>query len=109
MYRKTPDGNVTINNPTEYLLGYLESQGVIMPKDALVKEMFQNQETQNVVGHQVQPNIQTPVSNVNVYQRQMTNTLQNTTQTNQIPQNMTTNTIQNIPNYITQPVNNITQ
>ncbi len=40
IYKKTPDGNVTIHNPTEYLIGYLESQGVIMPKDILVKEEF---------------------------------------------------------------------
>ena len=40
LYKKTPDGKITLRNPTEYLLGYLESQGVIMPKDILVKEEF---------------------------------------------------------------------
>lgn len=40
IYKKTPDGHVVLRNPTEYLLGYLESQGVIMPKDILVKEEF---------------------------------------------------------------------
>ena len=40
LYKKTPEGNVIIHNPTEYLIGYLESQGVIMPKDILVKEEF---------------------------------------------------------------------
>lgn len=40
IYKKTPDGKVIIHNPTEYLIGYLESQGVIMPKDILVKEEF---------------------------------------------------------------------
>lgn len=40
IYKRTPDGNTTINNPTKYLLGYLESQGVIMPKDILVKNEF---------------------------------------------------------------------
>lgn len=40
IYKRTPDGRVTLKNPTEYLLGYLESQGVIMPKDCLVKEEF---------------------------------------------------------------------
>ena len=40
LYKKTPDGKVTLRNPTEYLIGYLESQGVIMPKDILVKEEF---------------------------------------------------------------------
>ena len=40
IYKKTPDGHVILHNPSEYLLGYLESQGVIMPKDILVKEEF---------------------------------------------------------------------
>ena len=40
IYKKTPDGHVTIHNPTQYLIDYLESQGVIMPKDILVKEEF---------------------------------------------------------------------
>ncbi len=40
LYKKTPDGKVTIHNPTKYLLGYLESQGLIMQPDILVKEEF---------------------------------------------------------------------
>ena len=40
LYKKTQEGNVIMHNPTEYLIGYLESQGVIMPKDILVKEEF---------------------------------------------------------------------
>ncbi len=40
LYKKTPDGKETITNPTKYLLGYLESQGVIMQPDILVKEQF---------------------------------------------------------------------
>lgn len=40
LYKKTPDGHVTIHNPTKYLIGYLESQGVIIPQDILVKEEF---------------------------------------------------------------------
>ena len=40
LYKKTPDGKVTIHNPTKYLLGYLESQGLIMQPDILVKEQF---------------------------------------------------------------------
>lgn len=45
LYKKTPDGTVTINNPTKYLLGYLESQGVIMQPDILVKEEFHSQDS----------------------------------------------------------------
>jgi pilus assembly protein CpaF len=40
LYRKTPDGKVTLHNPSKYLLAYLESQGVIMQPDILVKEQF---------------------------------------------------------------------
>lgn len=44
LYKKTPDGNVTLHNPTKYLLGYLESQGMIIAPDILVKEEFKEQE-----------------------------------------------------------------
>jgi len=40
LYKKTPDGRETVANPSKYLIGYLESQGVIVPTDALVKEEF---------------------------------------------------------------------
>ena len=40
MYKKTPDGKEIINNPSEYLISYLESQGIIIPKDILVKEVL---------------------------------------------------------------------
>ena len=42
LYKKTPDGKITLHNPTKYLLGYLESQGVIMQPDILVKEEFKS-------------------------------------------------------------------
>ena len=40
IYKRTPEGNTIINNPSKYLLDYLESQGVIMQPDILVKEEF---------------------------------------------------------------------
>ena len=46
LYKKTPDGRVTIHNPTKYLLGYLESQGLIMQPDILVKEQFKSPDDQ---------------------------------------------------------------
>ncbi len=42
LYKKTPDGKFTLHNPTKYLLGYLESQGLIMQPDILVKEEFKS-------------------------------------------------------------------
>ncbi len=47
LYKKTPDGRETITNPSKYLIGYLESQGVIMPNDALVKEEFKDVSSDN--------------------------------------------------------------
>ena len=48
LFKKTPDGRVTIHNPTKYLLGYLESQGLIMQPDILVKEEFKTPTDDNV-------------------------------------------------------------
>lgn len=47
IYKKTPDGKVTVNNPTKYLLGYLESQGVQMSSDVLVKNEFHSPSATN--------------------------------------------------------------
>lgn len=52
LYKKTPEGQESIANPSKYLIGYLESQGVIMPKDILVKEEFhepKNVDTNSIV------------------------------------------------------------
>ena len=74
LYKKTPDGKVTLRNPTEYLLGYLESQGVIMPKDILVKEEFRAPEDSlngdNVLSNQQVSNVQNvaPVQQAMNYQ-----------------------------------------
>ena len=74
LYKKTPDGKVTLRNPTEYLLGYLESQGVIMPKDILVKEEFRVPEDSsngdNVLSNQQVNNVQNvaPVQQAMNYQ-----------------------------------------
>ena len=40
LYKKTPDGREYVANPSKYLVSYLESQGVIIPQDILVKEEF---------------------------------------------------------------------
>lgn len=40
LYKRTPEGKTVLRNPTKYLLSYLESQGVIMEPDILVKEQF---------------------------------------------------------------------
>jgi len=80
LYRKTPDGNVTIHNPSQYLLDYLESQGVIMPKEALVKEEFHDPTTEKVeptntvqsnntvVNQNLQPNVTPAINPINTNQ-----------------------------------------
>ena len=37
LYRKTMEGQIILQNPTKYLRGYLESQGVIVDENVLVK------------------------------------------------------------------------
>lgn len=48
LYKRNPDGRESIANPTKYLIGYLESQGIIMPEDALVKEEFKESASDKV-------------------------------------------------------------
>ena len=57
LYKRTPDGKTVLNNPSKYLLGYLESQGVIMQPDILVKESFHEVTSDNVVNNDVNSNI----------------------------------------------------
>ena len=63
LYKKTPDGKVTIHNPSQYLIDYLESQGVIMPKDILVKEEF-HEPTETTSNINNTPNV-TPIISTN--------------------------------------------
>lgn len=61
LYKRTPDGKTILQNPSKYLLSYLESQGVIMAPDALVKQQFHTPAANNVVqpnqaGGNVMPN-----------------------------------------------------
>lgn len=110
LYKKTPDGKVTLRNPTEYLIGYLESQGVIMPKDILVKEEFKepnddlnnnsttsNQQINNM--QNVTPEVKQQVN----YQQNPTPrmVMPNVTQiTNSMPNTQPPVTFQNIPTQI---------
>jgi pilus assembly protein CpaF len=48
IYKKTPTGQVYYANPTRYLLDYLSAQGVILPKDVIVKQEEDVTSTPNV-------------------------------------------------------------
>ena len=74
IYKRTPDGKTIIHNPSKYLIGYLESQGVIMPPDILVKEEFKEASDDvkfNNINSVIQPainsnNVSNSVSNSSV-------------------------------------------
>ncbi|MBQ2872921.1 MAG: CpaF family protein [Bacilli bacterium] len=89
LYKKTPDGKVTLHNPSKYLLGYLESQGVMIEPDILVKEEFKPQEnTTN------EYRVDTSVPNIPVVNSQ-----------NQIARPMVNNQIYQTSQIAPQPVN----
>ena len=93
IYKKTPDGKVTLRNPSKYLLGYLESQGVIMQPDILVKEQFKAMESNNNE-YKVDNSTQT------IQQRVTNNQMINQQQTYYQPQPINQNIINKL-----QPVN----
>ena len=121
LYKKTPDGHETIANPSKYLLGYLESQGVIMPPDILVKEEFKEVKRETNNNDFVVDNSSYQVQSQNInngVNKTVANQNQNIIQTNNqringIPNsNNQNNTVypQNIPNIyggqnIPRPVN----
>ena len=47
LFRKTMEGQIILQNPTKYLIGYLESQGLIIGENVLVKE--NNNQGQNII------------------------------------------------------------
>ena len=104
LFKKTPDGKITIHNPTKYLLGYLESQGLIMQPDILVKEQFKPMDESNEKNDYIVDNSSNqdqPVNNQNkVVNPQPINN-------NNIVTNLTANNNQQIVNKTMQP-NNVT-
>ncbi len=62
IYRKTPGGQVYMKNPSKYLIDYLAAQGVVIPKDIIVKEENNNTTTPVVNATPVE-NPSTPVVN----------------------------------------------
>ena len=93
IYKKTPDGKVTLHNPSKYLLSYLESQGVIMPPDILVKEQFKAIENNNNE-YKVDNSTQT------IQQRMNNNQVINQQQMQYQPQPINKNIVNNL-----QPIN----
>ena len=71
IYKKTPDGKVILRNPTKYLLGYLESQGLIMQPDILVKEQFKSPDDKDEYKVDNSDTLQKPIQ-----QKQQVNVMQ---------------------------------
>ncbi|MCI8778013.1 MAG: Flp pilus assembly complex ATPase component TadA [Bacilli bacterium] len=56
IYRKTTEGKVCRNNPSQYLLDYLDAQGVVLPKDIIKSgETYVSNNGQNVNLNNVAP------------------------------------------------------
>ncbi|MCI9434663.1 MAG: type II/IV secretion system ATPase subunit [Bacilli bacterium] len=56
IYRKTTEGKVCRNNPSQYLLDYLDAQGVVLPKDIIKSgETYASSNSQNVNLNNVAP------------------------------------------------------
>ncbi len=69
LYKKTPDGKETILNPSKHLIDYLETQGVIIPSDILVKEEFRDASSDSFVvdnSNYMQDNYGTSTGTVNI-------------------------------------------
>ena len=97
LYKKTPDGKETTANPSKYLLSYLESQGVIMPKDILVKEEFTDPNDTNINNNINDNKFVVDTSN---YVNNQNTTIPNQVNTPNINVNIppTQNQVNNIPN-----------
>lgn len=97
LYKRTPDGHTILNNPSKYLIGYLESQGVIMEPDILVKEQFHDPNDNKDKSTSVNDN-----NPNNLEQKSTTNNIQSNysnvkTSTNNISSNGNINNV-NVPN-----------
>ena len=102
LYKRTPDGKTVLNNPTKYLLGYLESQGVIMQPDILVKEKFHSPEEENEEsnsGNVVSNNVSTLNNTNNVTNNDVAGIANNSTNVSEVSNS------QNVQNN-SSPVNN---
>ena len=109
LYKKTPDGKETTANPSKYLLSYLESQGVIMPPDILVKEEFTSLENNDIINNDkvgefvVDNSLYTESQNI-TSGNQINNTIPNNYMVNNMNTNNVVNSPNNIPNIYTNAV-----
>ena len=51
LYKKTPDGTIYRNNPSKYLIDYLEAQGTELPK-GFIKEEYNNKDYKTTINQE---------------------------------------------------------
>ena len=102
LYKKTPDGKIRMANPSKYLLGYLESQGVILPENCIVKEEFKEVKNDEFSNITKDVNISTPNTINNVQPNNYSNFNQNLNNN----YNNQNNTFWKIPNNVNYNMNN---
>jgi len=82
IYRKTSEGNVIRNNPSPYLIDYLDSQGVVLPKNIINV----NETQKNIITPSVTANVPVTLNDQFAQSQVLTNTInQNTQITNSQP------------------------
>ena len=110
LYKRTPDGKTILNNPSKYLIDYLESQGVIMQPDILVKEQFHTPVNvpNQYVGNNVNTNMNARVNNVNPNMNTRVNNVYPNinTRVNNVNPNMNTRVNNVNPNNNVRPIPN---
>ena len=111
LYKRTPDGNTIINNPSKYLLDYLESQGVIMEPDILVKEQFHeptsddvNTTNNNVNNTNINNKLNT---NISTNSNNASNNISSNNGVNNVNAQVSTMNVNSNTNNVTGVVNNV--
>ena len=99
IYKKSTTGNITRNDPSKYLIDYLDAQGVVLSKDAIkkgeVKQPVQSVQNVNTMNINTQ-NRQVPIQNIKP------NVGKNINDASQIRPSVNTNN----PNFTNQMINN---
>ena len=115
IYKRTPEGKTIIHNPSHYLLDYLESQGVIMQPDILVKEEFHEVNSDEDLSTGVVRQGQGMQSSSTNIVKNMGTMAQGVTSTSQNVSSVNTNNVSsmgqmpNIPRPVNQNISNISQ
>ena len=102
IYRKTPDGHIIKHKPTQYLLDYLEAQGILLPEGLITDEETQTGESIIEVD-----NADTPGGmKIEEFTNGVSNTETNTVNNQEIENKQNVQQVSSIPAQV-QPVQNV--